>query len=365
MSGKEGKREKEEKEEGEGEEQPVPKKQRYRKPKPWDTPDIDKWKIEKWTQDDMQHSLCEESSFACLFPKYREKYIREVWADVTSALQQFGVDCVLDLIEGSMTVKTTRKTWDPYIIIKARDLIKLLARSVPFPQAVRILEDDVHCDIIKMKGLVSTKERFIKRRQRLMGPNGATLKAVELLTQCYILVQGNTVSAIGSIKGLKQVRDLVEDCMFNVHPVYNIKTLMIKRELAKDPELASESWDRFLPQFKKTNPPKKKSKKIEKKEYNPFPPDQLPRKVDLEIESGEYFLSEEAKKKKAKKAKETEKKQKIQDKKQAREKLFVPPKEKERRSSGSSSTKYTRSLTDLAGDIHQKTNNKKRKRDSI
>lgn len=271
----------------------------HNRDKPWDTPDIDKWKIEEFTEADNALGLpfAEESSFMTLFPKYRENYLRSIWPDLTQALDKHRIACQLDLVEGSMTVSTTRKTFDPAIILKARDLIKLLARSVPFPQAVKILQDDVACDVIKIGNFVLNKERFVKRRQRLVGPNGNTLKALELLTKCYILVQGNTVSAMGPYKGLKEVRRVVEDCMKNVHPIYHIKELMIKQELAKNPELANEDWSRFLPMFKKRNVARKKKETTEKKKkvYTPFPPAQTPRKVDLQIESGEYFLGKREK----------------------------------------------------------------------
>ena len=78
---------------------------------------------------------------------------------------------------------------------------------------------------------------------------------------------------------------LATDCMANVHPIYNIKTLMIKQELAKDPKLVEENWERFLPSFKKKKAKKKKAKPIKEKEYSPFPPEQKPRKIDEQVAS--------------------------------------------------------------------------------
>ncbi|CAI5959339.1 unnamed protein product [Closterium sp. NIES-65] len=255
-----------------------------------------------------------------------EKYLREAWPEVTRALNEFGVACELNLVEGSMTVKTTRKTRDPYIIVRARDLIKLLSRSVPVTQALKILDDETYCDIIKIGGMVRSKERFVKRRQRLLGPNGSTLKAIELLTGCYVLVQGNTVSGIGTPRGLKAVRRIVEDCMKNIHPIYHIKTLMIKRELEKDPSLKEEIWDRFLPTFKKKNVQTKKVKSKVKKPYTPFPPPQQPSKIDLALESGEYFLSAERKAAKKHAEKMEKQEEAVEEKKRKREEAFQPPK---------------------------------------
>ena len=83
---------------------------------------------------------------------------------------------------------------------------------------------------------------------------------------------------------------------------------MIKRELAKDPKLANESWDRFLPKFRRkhlrtSEKTARKNERLEakneeraaaglepirtikpeKKSYTPFPPAQLPRKVRVWI----------------------------------------------------------------------------------
>ncbi len=122
-----------------------------------------------------------------------------------------------------------------------------------------------------------------------------------------------------------QVRRVVEDCIKNVHPIYHIKTLMIKRELAKDPNLATENWERFLPKFQKKNVERKKPVIVKKPEYTPFPPPQQPSKVDLQLESGEYFLSQSQKNARKAADQQEQQRQRVQQRQQDRLKAFVPP----------------------------------------
>jgi len=45
---------------------------------------------------------------------------------VKKTLKDQGIKADLNLLEGSITVRTTLKTYDPWAIMKARDAIKLL-----------------------------------------------------------------------------------------------------------------------------------------------------------------------------------------------------------------------------------------------
>jgi hypothetical protein len=61
---------------------------------------------------------------------FREKYLQETWPLIIKTLNTFGIKCELDLREGSMTVRTSRKTWDPYAIVQGFNfLINLVLHS--------------------------------------------------------------------------------------------------------------------------------------------------------------------------------------------------------------------------------------------
>lgn len=272
-----------------------------------------KYHVPELRQEDVPGGACcvAETTFATLFPSYLEEYIKSVWPGVEEVLSQHQLVGKLDLVNGSITVATTRKTWDPYAIVDARDFIKLLARNVPLAQAQKIFNTEIVCDLIKIGSKGDNTRRFVKRRDRLIGPKAQTLKAMEILTGCYVLVQGKTVAVMGPAKGVQMVRKLVEDCMNNIHPIYGLKRLLIQRELAKREDMKNEDWSRYLPVYKKSLPNKEKRKALQKvkkvrakkmkerdeKQRTVFPPAPPKRLEDIAIESGQAFLQPNKKRK--------------------------------------------------------------------
>lgn len=151
-----------------------------------------------------------------------------------------------------------------------------------------------------------------------------------------------------------QVRRVVEDCINNIHPIYHIKTLMIKRELAKDPTLATENWERFLPNFKKRNVQRKKPAIVRTKEYTPFPPAQPLSKEDKMLESGEYFLSDEIKAARKQAAQSSKQAEMVEARQKQREEAYVPPSEDKPRRGKREAEEAPGDLSDMADSLKRK-----------
>lgn len=57
------------------------------------------WDIGTFNQEDNPNGMVCESSFATIYPKYREKYIREVWPLVKKSLNDHQLNCDLNIME--------------------------------------------------------------------------------------------------------------------------------------------------------------------------------------------------------------------------------------------------------------------------
>ena len=202
--------------------------------------------------DGAEDMLDSELVFGAMVLKQNKEYLRDVWPDVNNVLKGKGIIAELNLVEMNMKIISTALMQRASDFLKAKDLLKLLARGFPWKHAQFILRDGWNCDFIKIGGGIATKEEFIKRRNRLIGPDGVTLKALELLTGCFIFVHGNTVCVLGKgFDGINTAGEVILDCMKKVNPISHIRRLVILKELSKDDKIPEKDWARFLPPIRK------------------------------------------------------------------------------------------------------------------
>lgn len=225
----------------------------------------------KFDEKDFKHQFVEVSTFQVYFPKYREKYIEQVSKYIIKALDNKKISCTIDLSERSIEISTNKKTRDPFIFIKACEFVRLVAKNVEVEISMKVLEDEYSGEIIDIRKLVKSEKVFTKRRDRLIGKNSMVLKALKMISKCYIIITGKNIGVVGSYDGLSIVKQIVIDCMSNnKHPIYEIKKLIVKNKLEEDKEMENEDWQRHIPDYKKKNTKKKKNKDVKNIEQNSF-----------------------------------------------------------------------------------------------
>merc|ERR1712113_1189079 len=143
------------------------------------------------------------------------------------------------------------------------------------------------CDIIKINDLVRQKKKA-KLILQLKGPNGSTLKALELLTNTHIFIMGNTVSVIGAVKNIGAACRVIIECFKNIHPIYHLKSLIFRRKLMSQITFLHDNLEQFLPKFNKNTKCLHLPNLRVKISILRFKSKQS--KLDIQLESGEYFI---------------------------------------------------------------------------
>ncbi|ELQ74542.1 rRNA processing protein [Trachipleistophora hominis] len=215
----------------------------------------------EFNEEEFKDQFLEKSRFEIVYARHLESTLKENQKRIKALLKEKNVRIKINYDERVVQMSTTSKTRDPYVIIKSKDFITLVCKGVPLQEAERIFDDEISYAMLNIQQLASNKEVFINRRNRLIGPNGDTLKALEMLTKTYILMKSKCVCVIGSFANVLKVEQFVLKVMENYHPVHLLKQLVAKKEVEQCTEKKDMNWKNFVPVVKKKTGGSKQTKR--------------------------------------------------------------------------------------------------------
>ena len=111
--------------------------------------------------------------------------------------QRAGVELEIDSADGSVVVNEEGAE-DPFVAMRAADIVKAIGRGFSPEHAFSLLRDDYYFYLMDITDYVGKKPNHVMRmRARIIGTNGKTRRVLEELSECFISVRGNTVGIIG------------------------------------------------------------------------------------------------------------------------------------------------------------------------
>lgn len=107
-----------------------------------------------------------------------------------------GTQVTVDSATGEVTIDESSAS-DPVLALKARDIVRAMARGFSEERAFRLVDDDAYIEILDIKDFARSKSRVSQVKARLIGTRGKTRRIIEELTGVDVSVWGHTVAMIG------------------------------------------------------------------------------------------------------------------------------------------------------------------------
>ena len=117
----------------------------------------------------------------------------------------------IDGEEGTVAISPTEEMDDPLGVWKTNHIVKAVGRGFNPEMAIKLNEDDVYLEIIKLPLYVGKSKKALARQKgRIIGKDGKTRELIINMAEASMAVYGKTVSFIGELENVMVAKEAVE-----------------------------------------------------------------------------------------------------------------------------------------------------------
>lgn len=112
---------------------------------------------------------------------------------------------------GTVTISPTDEMEDPLGVWKTNFIVKAIGRGFNPETAIKLSEDDIYLEIIKLTHYVGKSKKALARQKgRIIGKEGKTRELIIGMAEVSMAVYGKTVSFIGELENVMMAKEAVE-----------------------------------------------------------------------------------------------------------------------------------------------------------
>ena len=117
----------------------------------------------------------------------------------------------IDGEEGTVIVSPSEEMEDPLGVWKTNHIVKAIGRGFNPEIALKLNEDDIYLEIIKLTLYVGKSKKALARQKgRIIGKDGRTREIIISMAEVDMAIYGKTVAFIGELENVMVAKEAVE-----------------------------------------------------------------------------------------------------------------------------------------------------------